>query len=277
VTNGSRRVANITQTTIGDLVTNVSYSFSVAAWNAAGEGDFTSPYAVTTGDAPGAPGNLTVIPGNTNLTASWSPAPPPRVYPILEYALNVTPKNGTPAIYLNVASPARISGLTNGILYLVSVRAYNEVGWGNPSVERGVTPAVPPSPVSNFTAIFASGNDSLLITWSPPQYDGGSALNGYTIHWTSTSGVVGTTFVDSATFELILTGVALGAKYTISITAQNDVGSGLPLSITAPVPSSTSNSMNWAPYAVPIAFVGIMVATFLILLLVGRRLRSRNA
>jgi hypothetical protein len=277
ITNGSRCIGNITSNTIGGLTDNVSYNFSVAAWNSVGEGSFTAPFAVFTGDAPAAPGNLTAIAGNATITATWSAPPPPRVYPILQYQLNVTPKNGTPVLYQDVHSPTTVTGLANGVLYLVSVRALNAVGWGDPSEFRGVTPAVPPSPAVGFTATFISSNDSLLVTWSPPLSDGGAAVDGYTLQWAATNGLTGTSFVGASTLEFTIKGVALGAKYTISITPQNSVGTGLTLAIVIPIPVAPPVPPIWAPYILPIGFFVIMLCTFLILLTIGRHMRSRKA
>jgi hypothetical protein len=176
-----------------------------------------------------------------------------------------------------VTSPTVISGLVNGLRYYVSVRAYNEIGWGDPSVVEGATPAIPPTMPLNFTTTFTSSNDSLLITWSPPQSDGGTALTGYALYWTASNGLVGTSFVDPDMSSFTIHDVAFGTRYTISIVAQNGVGSSANLTTFIAIPASPPPSPFWSFYLVPLAFVGILLCTFLILMATDRHRRSRRS
>lgn len=275
-TSGSRRVGNVTSTVIGGLTTNISYNFSIAAWNDVGEGNFSAPVEVSTGALPSPPNFLVVKPGNENLTITWLPASTSPRFPILEYVLNVTPENQSSVFYQNAVSPTYLSGLTNGVRYYVSVRAMNEIGFGKPCPVEGSTPAEPPSPPVGYKALFESSNDTLTVSWSEPVSDGGSNITGYELYWTSTSGVVGRTFVAPTLSRYSIPSASFGSTYTISISAMNGVGSGQNVTFAATIPQQSTPGGPLSTYLVPLEFLGIMLVTLFILVGLGRLVRSSH-
>jgi titin len=81
------------------------------------------------------------------------------------------------------------------------------------------------------------GNAQLLLTFSAPDYNGGSVITSYTyeINGTLVSGEI-----SSDVSEYTITGLTNGTEYTVSLYAVNEVGS-----------SSSSDSISATPYTVP--------------------------
>ncbi len=274
-TNGSRRVGNVTSTVVGSLARNTSYTFQVAAWNTQGEGPFSSPYTVSTGDTPGAPANVTVSAGDTDVSVSWSPPALPLLYPVLGYLLNLTPDGGAPLLYPNVTSPAFVGGLTDGRHYTITVQAWNAVGWGATSPRILATPVGLPNAPGNLTASFNSTDGSILVTWAAPDLSGGLPIEGYALSWTAENGVVGDAYVVSGKLNYTIRGVAPGTLYTISISAQNTLGESAAAMISIPTPGSGSPGTaptSWTePWVVLGLFAGIITGTFALMTHWGRR------
>jgi Domain of unknown function (DUF1929)/Fibronectin type III domain len=142
-----------TSATITGLTNGDTYTFTVSATNAVGNGpaseksNAVTPSAPT---APAAPSAPTAAPGNATATVTWS-APASNGSPITSYT--VTPYLGStaePATTISGAPPttsATITGLTNGDTYTFTVSATNAVGSGPPSAaSNAVTPSGTASP-----------------------------------------------------------------------------------------------------------------------------------
>jgi hypothetical protein len=116
--------------------------------------------------APGAPVTGSIVPTRDTLTVSVTPAPtsePPFAATNLEYSLD----NGstwiarTPA---STVSPLTISGLTEGVVHALRVRAVNQAGPGTPTpalaVRAGVTTSVAP------LRVVAIAGNAVTLAWS---------------------------------------------------------------------------------------------------------------
>jgi hypothetical protein len=123
-----------------------------------------------------------------------------------------------------------VSGLTNGQSYSFTVTATNSVGTGPASNSLSATPQPPaqttaPSAPQNLTAA-PNKPHGIVLTWSAPASNGGSAITGYQI-WRGTTaggeslyatvGVV-TKYKDSAATS--------GVRYYYKLVAVNSVGAG---------------------------------------------------
>ena len=114
--------------TVSGLTNGQPYTFAVRAVNAVGGGDAATVTAtpVTT---PGAPQNLSGVPGNAQVTLSWDAPASDGGAAITgyEYAID---DNGT---WIDAGTDRRVtvSGLTNGQPYTFAVRAVNAVGGGD--------------------------------------------------------------------------------------------------------------------------------------------------
>jgi hypothetical protein len=150
-----------------------------------------------------------------------------------------TPANGGQTA-TGSTSPITLTGLTNGDTYTFTVQAINGVGLGNPSAPSpAVTPATVPG---NPTGLSVSGGDSqVILGWSAPTSDGGSAITGYVV--TPFIGGVAhpaIAFASTATFQT-LTGLTNGDTYTFTVQAINGVGLGNP---SAPSPAVTPATLR---------------------------------
>ena len=168
-------------TTISDLTNGTAYTVKVRAHNVVGDGDASDALSAKPGAAPSAvsldPGS--VQPGNESATVAFSP-PADNGREITGYQYTVDgstwqtlPTTGTDPL------TGTISGLTNGTAYTVQVRAVNELGEGDASNSRTVSPeaALASAPTINF-AHFDSMTD-LHFGWTAPASDGGSPITTY--------------------------------------------------------------------------------------------------
>ncbi len=274
-TGGSRRLGNVTNTTVGKLAFNTSYTFTVAAWNAVGESPLSIPWVISTGFVPAAPSNLSVLPGNNSLTVQWAAPAIASVYPVTGYLLNLTPKNGVPILVPNASSPWLFTGLTDGQVYIVTVRAQNEVGWSPTAPRIEATPVGPPFAPRNFAAVYNGTTGNLELSWIPPTQDGGTALEGYTLTWWTPSGVVGDAYLDASKLNYSLKAVAHGVEYEIALAAVNPFGESPGAHVAVQVPSLSapaSPASVWTNGYVVIAFfTGILMGTFVLLFLRPRK------
>ncbi|MHB8439215.1 MAG: beta strand repeat-containing protein [Acidimicrobiales bacterium] len=118
-----------------------------------------------------------------------------------------------------------VTGLCAGIPYIESVSATNAGGTSKSSNPSGPTVplAAQPSDAPVLTSILGRA-DSLVVNWTPPDYDGGSTLTGYSLTATAGSSTVTTTAAASTT-TVTISGLTNGTVYSVSLVATNAVGS----------------------------------------------------
>ena len=101
---------------------------------------------------------------------------------------------------------------------------------------------VPGTPTSVATT---SSNAEATVTWSAPITNGGTAVTGYSVAWTSNAvqGMTsGSAVVTAATTAYRLTGLVNGVTYTFTVTATNVAGNGAASTSVAAVPYTRSGS-----------------------------------
>ncbi len=191
-----------TSFTVTGLTNGTSYTFTVAAINAAGTGPDSAPSNPVTPieveTPPGPPTAVSGTPGNGSVVLSWLAPTDTGGHPITGY--RVTPYVGgtaqTPVLTGSTATSFTVNGLTNGTAYTFTVAAINAIGTGPESVASSpVTPVA-----SRYSSVaFADGFESgSLSAWDgSPGTGSASAVAGaahsgsYGLRLSNTSGQFG--------------------------------------------------------------------------------------
>ncbi|MGZ4169790.1 MAG: N,N-dimethylformamidase beta subunit family domain-containing protein [Solirubrobacteraceae bacterium] len=159
-----------TSRTITGLANGTSYTFKVAAINAAGTGPDSVPSPALTPvnvppSAPGAPSGVSGTPGDGSVALTWTAPSSDGGSPITGY--RVTPYVGStaqPAISTGSTATSRtITGLANGTSYTFKVAAINAVGTGADSTPSS---ALTPTTAGPTGTVFSDGFESgSLSAW----------------------------------------------------------------------------------------------------------------
>ena len=141
-----------------------------------GPGSVTLPTRITLTNCaspPGAPGNLTAVPDDKQMSLNWTAAASHEALPVLGYQVRHYRAEAAPAEMREAkwegvpgggsARDTTLSGLTNGTAYVFRVLAENEAGAGGPRAEVTATPLGPPG---NLRA--EAGDGQVTLRWDDP-------------------------------------------------------------------------------------------------------------
>ncbi len=143
-----------------------------------------------------------------------------------------------------------LSGLCAGVVYTASVEAVNSAGAGPASPPSALAvPLAAQVPGSPLIASVTSRQDSLVVVWNAPVYDGGDAITGYAVTATAGSQVVSVSTPAKARATTIK-GLTDGTDYTVKVSAVSKVGTS------AATTSSGTPEALYAPSA-PVQFTTI--------------------
>ena len=143
----SMQVGNTTEALIGSLVNGTTYTFTVKAQNALGDGPVSPPSsAVTPRGTPTAVMNLEATAGNAQATIIWSAPSSDGGSPIMGYVVTPLGPSPRPAIQLGNTTRTVVTGLGNGVRYRFQVAARNALGEGLAGVSNEVIPRAPAAP-----------------------------------------------------------------------------------------------------------------------------------
>lgn len=172
----------------------------------------------------------TATPSSAQISLSWS-APTLNSATISDYEIQQSTDGGATwsagiAHTASVTTSRTITGLTNGTSYSYRVAAVTE--WGKGPFSELVT-AVPATTPGVPTAVSGvRGDASVVLSWSAPVSNGGSAVSDYLIEYAS--GGAYSTFSDgtSTNTSATVTGLTNGTSYTFKVSAINGAGTGSP-------------------------------------------------
>ncbi len=223
-----------------------TYWYKISAINIAGEGATTSTISATPATVPDVPQRLTAIPGDSQVKLSWTVPAFNGGSDITGYNVYISTASSEEILFLGNVLAYNDSSLNNGQTYDYWVSAVNSVGEGPKSDEAVATPATLPNVPTGFMAV--PGNGLIHLNWTAPSFNGGSAITGYNLYF-STSNITGFStgifFLDNV---LTYTDASLnnGQIYDYWVSAVNSVGEG----------SKTSEIMA-TPYTVPSPPIGL--------------------
>jgi hypothetical protein len=163
---------------------------------------------------------------NGSLTLGASPTSTSRAWVVIDPA--------------DFTSPVRITGLTSGTEYFVSIRAINSVGSGLISNEVAGTPSNVPSPPT-ITSITSVSDKALTVAFTAPTYDGTNTITNYQY---SLDGNLTFTSLDPVddTSPITITGLANGVTYSVTIRAVTSVALGEPSNDVEGIPATTPSA-----------------------------------
>ncbi len=177
---------------------NTRYDYQVYASNSQGESATASSSVSATTEAtmaPDAPTAVSVTPsGRTILIVSWTAPADNGGEAITGYKIDVSTDGGTNynPLVTNTRSTQTTyihRGLSAGVTRHYQISAINSVNTGAASTAGmgttvdGSTNTVPSDPTS-LTAT-ASGRTLIVLSWTAPSNNGGSAVSGYKIEWSA--------------------------------------------------------------------------------------------
>lgn len=186
----------------------------------------------TVNPAPGAPTGVIATRGNASATVSWTAPASNGGSPITGYTVAASPQvSGVTKTCTTASTSCVVSGLTNGTNYTFSVVSRNAIGSSSPSAaSQAIAPrtiaAVAPGKPTMLT-LDSARNGSLQIHWTAPMTNGGSSITGYTATATAAGQSTRTCAVPFGTTSCTISGVTIGAKYSIALVTTNGVGNSL--------------------------------------------------
>jgi len=224
-------------------VTNfVTYSYKMAASNSIGWGaNCTEVQAMPMPEQrPSAPMNLTVMPGNENVTLSWEAPTYSNASAVIGYMISYGTLTSSLTNQITWSqSTYLLEGLTKGTIYYFNVAAQNSAGWSSNSTTIAATPFGVPSAPTGLT--FNVGDRYVKLNWSTPSYSGPGVL---TYHLYRNETLVWS----GALLEYNDTLLVNGTTYSYNVAANNSAGWGTNTSVVqatpaVPAPPGGDNTM----------------------------------
>jgi titin len=206
---------------ISGLQNGSSYSVTLRAVNIAGAGDSSATSAIAPIGPPDAPRITTLTPSDQTLEVAFVDGATSGS-PITGYEYSIDGGNTWPSAGSATASPFTITGLTNGTIYTVRIRAVNAIGSGtssDPVVSKPYT--VPSAPVN--TQIAVTGNEATL-QYTSPTSNGGQAITSYEYSIDNGSSWVSTNSPNVLTVQI--SNLVEDQDYRVGVRAVNSAGPG---------------------------------------------------
>jgi titin len=229
--------------TIPGLTNGTSYSVSVRADNAIGQGTPSTSANATPITVPGAPVAVIAASDSASADVSWATPVTNGGSPITSYTATAYTTSGGTIVAGTACSTTTlactVTGLTNGTTYYIGVVATNGAGSSpvsNPL--QSVTPIARPG-APTLTGITAG--DSYLSVPFTAGTPGGDSIASYQY---SLNG--GTTWINASgtSSPLLINGLVDGTSYTVTVRALSAAGPGVPSNTETATPATYPDPAN---------------------------------
>ena len=225
-----------TSATVTGLTNGTAYVFRVAAVNGVGTGSYSAASSsATPRTVPGAPASVTATGGqNLQVPLTWSAPSSNGGSAITDYVVQFSSDSGsTWATFsdgVSTSTSATVTSLTNGTAYVFRVAAVNSAGTGSYSAaSNSATPSagatVPGAPTNVVAELYGVG---AALNWTDPTSNGGSAITGYVVQFSTNGGNTWTTttLTPLSGYRGYFEDDLERFSYTFRIAATNSVGTG---------------------------------------------------
>jgi len=227
-------VGNVYRYTDSTTTNFVTYYYKVSAQNVMGEGQLSEQVQSMpqpTPSVPGKPRSLVCTAGNGFNTVEWST-------PDYDGGKDLVSFNIYRGEHSHFEDQALIGtveytdlnytdeDVNVGTLYYYRVTARNELGEGPPSHEAWGIPFNLTIPSEPQNLQVEARNGSVLLSWSPPQSNGGTSIINYRVLRGNTSDDLGTLDIIGPAHSFTDTTIEGDHIYYYAIAAMNDLGEG---------------------------------------------------
>lgn len=234
----------ISPLSITGLTNGTNYTIQLRARNAIGASTPSVSVNATPAAAPAAPTQLVATPGDRQITLNFVPAVD-NGKPVTNYQYSLNGSANWISINPTVTSgPIIITGLVNGTMYSIQLRAVNVIGAGLASSTVTAIPGLPPQPPVNLVA--TPGNNQISISFTAGSNNGNNITN----YQYSLDG--GLTWISLNPARAIspstITNLTNGQNYTIQLRAVNAIGpsaASLPVSATPTPPPAAPAGLSY--------------------------------
>ena len=173
---------------------------------------------------PGSPTSIVAVAGNSQAIVSFIAPVDNGNSAITSYTATSNPQGVTATINQSGSGSITVTGLTNNIVYVFTVRASNAIGASAASTSsNAITPTVPitvPNAPTSITAV--AGDARAVVSFVAPVSNGGSVITSYTAT-SSPEGITGA-ISQSGSGSITVLGLTNGTVYTFTIKATNAIG-----------------------------------------------------
>ena len=228
----SLKLDNLT-TNISNLDKEITYTVRVRARNSQGDGLWSALAHAKPVGFPAAPTKLDLTSGDQKLDLNWVAPVDDGGSEIVNYDIQYSDDHGSTWSQWNASVNSQrlqetITGLQNGTVYRVQVRAGNSQGNGPWSVWEEGQPATTPAAPASPTLI--PGNRELHVNWNAPDNDGGDQITGYDVQYTADDNSTWREWHTSAdvqnSLQTTIASLDNGTTYAVQVRARNDQGPG---------------------------------------------------
>jgi hypothetical protein len=223
-------VGPVTSYTLTGLTSGLLYAIYVSATNAIGEGPYSNIIYEAPISVPGAPTGLSGIPGNQQITLSWTAPINNGGSNILNYNVYYSTDNiNFTQINVGNVITYTILSLTNTLTYYIYVTAQNIIGEGAATSTITAIPSQIPGPPLNLSDPLPNQILRFYVQWDPPSYSGDSPFSNYilTISEGNTPGgsiVYNNNNYTSTSFDSIIIAGTIEGPYFVSVKSVNTNG-----------------------------------------------------